>query len=115
MPTGQDANITICEKDHETQQCPSLPGIKASLQPNEEEAEAVYLLTQRRQWQPQGQGTNSSMPFNRWNNYPSFNQVNYPPLNQMQYPPFNQMNFPPMQQTNPPYVDPTMWTPWPPQ
>jgi hypothetical protein len=65
---------TICEKDHETQQCPSLPGIKAALQPTEEEAEAVYLLTQRRQWQPRGQGTNSSMPFNRWNNYPSFNQ-----------------------------------------
>jgi hypothetical protein len=33
----------------------------------------------------------------------------------MQYPPFNQMNFPPMQQTNPPFVDPAMWTPWPPQ
>ena len=30
----------------------------------------------------------------------------------MQYPPFNQMNFPPMQQTNPPFVDPTMGTPW---
>jgi len=40
---------TICEKDHETQQCPSLPGIKAALQPTEEEAEVVYLLTQRRQ------------------------------------------------------------------
>ena len=37
--------FTICEKDHETQQCPSLPGIKAALQPTEEEAEAVYLLT----------------------------------------------------------------------
>jgi hypothetical protein len=102
---------TICDKDHETQQCPSLPGIKAALQPTEEEAEAVYLLTQRRQWQPRGQGTNSSMPFNLliWNNYPSFNQANYPPFNQMQYPPFN---FPPMQQTNPPFVDPTMWNPW---
>ena len=103
---------TICEKDHETQQFPSLLGITAFLQPTEEEAEVVYLLTQRRQWKPRGQGMNSSTPFSCWNNYPSFNQANYPPFNQMQYPPFNQMTFPPMQQTNPPFVDPTMWTPW---
>ena len=43
---------TLCEKYHETQQCHSLPGIKAALQPTEEEVEVVYLLTQRRQWQP---------------------------------------------------------------
>ena len=36
---------TLCEKDHETKQCPSLLGIKAALQPTKEEAEAVYLLT----------------------------------------------------------------------
>eukprot|EP00253_Pinus_taeda_P022524 PITA_22524 len=102
---------TIYEKDHETQQCPSLPRIKAALQPTEEEHEAVFLLTRRRQWQPRGQGTNSNMPFNRWNNHPPF-QENYPPLNQMQYPRFNQMNFPPMQQPNPPFVDPTIWNPW---
>jgi hypothetical protein len=109
---------TICDKDHETQQCPSLPGIKAALQPTDEEVEAVYLLTQRRKWQPRGQGMNPNMPFtssNHWNNYPSFSQANNPPFNQMQYPPLNQMNYPPMQQTNPPCVDPTMWTPWPPQ
>ena len=61
---------------------------------------------------------NSNMPFtssNHWNNYPSFSQENYPPFNQMQFPPFNQMNYPPMQQKNPPFVDPAMWTPWPPQ
>jgi hypothetical protein len=59
------------------------PGIKASLQPMDEEAEVVYLMTQRRQWQPRGQGMNSNMPFassNRWNNYSSFNQMSYPPL-----------------------------------
>jgi hypothetical protein len=53
---------------------------------------------------------NPNMPFtssNRWNNYPSFSQANYPP--------FNQMNYPPMKQTNPPFVDPTIWTPWPSQ
>jgi len=105
---------TICEKDHETQQCPSLPGIKAALQSTEEEAEAVYLMTQRRQWQPQGQNMNSNTSFNRWNNHPPF-QANYTPLNQMQYPPFNPMTFPPMQQPNPPFADPTVWNPWAPQ
>lgn len=44
--------FTTREKDHETQQFPSLPRIKAVFQPIGEEAEAVYLLTQRRQWQP---------------------------------------------------------------
>jgi hypothetical protein len=114
-PLDKNPICTICDKDHETQHCPSLPGIKAALQPTDEEAKAVYLLTQRRQWQPRGQGMNSNMPFassNRWNNYPSFNQMSYPPYNQMKYP--NQMNYPPMQQINPPFVDPSMWMPWPP-
>ena len=51
-PVDKVTICTICERDHETQQCPSLPGIKAALQPTEKEAKAVYLLTQRRQWQP---------------------------------------------------------------
>jgi len=105
---------TIFEKDHETQQCPSLPGIKVALQSTEEEAEAVYLMTQRRQWQPQRQGMNPNTAFSRWNNRSPF-QANYPPMNQMQYPPFNPMHFPPMQQPNPPFADPTMWNPWAPQ
>jgi hypothetical protein len=128
-PLDKNPICTICDKYHETQQCPSLLGIKVALQPTDEEAEAVYLLTQRRQWQLRGQGINPNMPFtysNHWNNYPSFNQMNYPPynqmryLNQMNYPPYNQMqylnqmNYPPMQQTNPPFVDLSMWTPWPP-
>jgi hypothetical protein len=51
-PLDKKPICTICDKDHETQQCPSLPGIKATLQPTDEEVEAVYLLTQRRQWKP---------------------------------------------------------------
>jgi hypothetical protein len=51
----------------------------------DEEAEVVYLMTQRRQWQPRGHGMNSNMPFNRWNNYSAYNQMSYPPFNQMQY------------------------------
>jgi hypothetical protein len=49
MPIGKKPICTICDKDHETQQYASLPGIKATLQPTDEEDEAVYLLTQRRQ------------------------------------------------------------------
>jgi hypothetical protein len=126
-PLDKKPICTICDKDHDTQNCPSLPGIKVALQPTDEEAEAVYLMTQRRQWQPRGQGMNSNIPFNRWNNYSAFNQMSYPPFNQMQYtnqmnypsmqqtyPPMQQ-NYPPMQQNNPPFVDPSMWTSWPPQ
>jgi hypothetical protein len=54
MPIGKNPICTICGKDHETQQCPSLLGIKEALQPTDEEVEAVYLLTQRRQWKPRG-------------------------------------------------------------
>jgi hypothetical protein len=119
-PLDRKPICTICDKDHDTQNCPTLPGIKATLQPTDEEAEVVYLMTQRRQWQPRSQGMNPNMPFtNRWNNYSAFNQMSYPPYNQMQY---NQMNYPsmqkiypPMQQNNPPFVDPSTWTPWPPQ
>lgn len=112
-PLDKTPICTICEKDHEAQQCPSLPGIKAALQTTEEEAEAVYLMTQRRQW-PQRQGMSSNTTFIRWNNNSPF-QTNYPPMNQMQYPPFNTMNFPLMQQPNLPFPDPTIWNPWVPQ
>jgi hypothetical protein len=45
-PLDKKPICTIYDKDHETQQCTSLLGIKAALQPTDEEAEAVYLLTQ---------------------------------------------------------------------
>jgi hypothetical protein len=95
----------ICELDHATDQCPSLPGVKASMKATNEEAEVVYLITQRRQWQPRGQGTNpqfSPATLNYWNN------VN----NQLQY---GQMNAPPPNQMPPPYQDPNAWVPMPQQ
>jgi hypothetical protein len=49
-PLDKKPICTICDKDNETQQCHSLLGIKVALQPTDEEAEVVYLLTQRRQW-----------------------------------------------------------------
>jgi hypothetical protein len=44
-PLDRKPICTICDKDHDTQNCPSSPGIKAALQPTDEEAEAVYLMT----------------------------------------------------------------------
>jgi hypothetical protein len=35
----------ICELDHATNQCPSLPGVKASMKATNEEAKVVYLIT----------------------------------------------------------------------
>lgn len=46
----------ICTKDHSTESCPSLPGLKAIYKEAEEEPELVYLLNQCRQWQPQQLG-----------------------------------------------------------
>jgi hypothetical protein len=61
----------ICELDHATDQCPSLPGVKTSIKETNEEAEAACLITQMRQWQPRGQGMNSQFSpatLNYWNN-----------------------------------------------
>jgi len=42
---------TICAKDHATEQCPSILGLKAVFKEVEEEIEPIYLMAQRRQWQ----------------------------------------------------------------
>jgi hypothetical protein len=86
----------ICELNHATDQCPSLPGVKASMKVINEEAEVVYLIKQRRQWQPRGQGMNSQFSppaLNYWNNQPQFGQTNSPPPHHMP----------------PPYQDPNAW------
>jgi hypothetical protein len=49
---------------------------------NNEEGDDVYQITQRRQWQPRGQGMNSQFPplaFNYWNNQLPYGQMNAPP------------------------------------
>jgi hypothetical protein len=40
----------ICAKDHDTEQCPSLPGLKVVFREAKEETEALYMMAQRRQW-----------------------------------------------------------------
>jgi hypothetical protein len=92
----------ICELDHATDQCPSLPGVKASMKETSEEAEAAYLITQRIQWQRRGQGMNSQFSpptFNYWNNQLPYGQSNASPPNQML----------------PSYQDPNAWLPMPQQ
>ena len=42
----------ICTKDHLTESCPSLPGLKAVYKEAEEEPEPAYFINQRRQWHP---------------------------------------------------------------
>lgn len=51
---------TICELDHATQLCPSLLGIKATLQAIGGEVESTYFLPQNKPWKPQTLGTNSN-------------------------------------------------------
>jgi hypothetical protein len=47
----------ICAKDHATEQCPSLPGLKVVFKEAEEETKPVYLMAQCRQWQAHPPGT----------------------------------------------------------
>eukprot|EP00253_Pinus_taeda_P031302 PITA_31302 len=46
----------ICTKDHLTESCPSLPGLKAVYKEAEEEPESAYFINQRHQWQPRQSG-----------------------------------------------------------
>lgn len=46
----------ICTKEHATESCPSLLGLKSAFKEVEEEVEPVYLLNQRRQWQARQTG-----------------------------------------------------------
>jgi len=41
----------ICTKNHDTEQCPSLPRLKAVFKDAEEEKKLVYLMNQHQQWQ----------------------------------------------------------------
>eukprot|EP00253_Pinus_taeda_P022188 PITA_22188 len=119
----------ICTKDHSMESCPSLPGLKAVYKEAKEELESVYLLNQRRQWQPRQSGMFSdpassfqppqyhAQQYNTmWQNQPPFpnrSQQSFPSsspwLNQPSQP--NWPNFP----YTPPYwqnnVYPAQWTP----
>jgi hypothetical protein len=40
----------ICTKDHDVEQCPSLPGLKDVFREEEEETDPLYLMAQHCQW-----------------------------------------------------------------
>jgi len=50
FPLDVVRTCTICAKDHATEQCPSLLGMKYVFKEAEEGKEPVYLMTQLRQW-----------------------------------------------------------------
>jgi len=117
----------IFTKDHLTESCPSLPGLKAVYKEAEEEPELTYFINQRRQWQPRQSGmfsdptssfqpakynaqqhnmwqNQSQPPFSNWSphTFPTLN----PWMNQFGWPNFP---YPPPYWQNNPY--PPQWTP----
>jgi len=79
-PLDAVQTCAICTKDHLTESCPSLPGLKAVYKEAEEEPESAYFINQRRQWQRRQSGmftdpTSSFQPpqynaqqYNMWQN-----------------------------------------------
>jgi hypothetical protein len=47
----------ICAKDHDIEQCPSLPGLKVVFKEEEEETKPLYLMAKHRHWQSRPQNT----------------------------------------------------------
>jgi hypothetical protein len=94
-PLDMVRTCAICAKDHATEQCPSLPGLKVIFKEAEEETEPVYLMAQRRQWQAHppgmlqdpssffpGQYNQQHNPGNTWQGQPFVN----PTWKSQQYP-----------------------------
>eukprot|EP00253_Pinus_taeda_P036590 PITA_36590 len=64
-PLDTVQTCAISTRYHSTESCPSLPGLKAVYKEAEEEPEVVYLLNQRRQWQPRQTAQPNPNPNNR--------------------------------------------------
>lgn len=94
----------ICTKDHATESCPSLPGLKTVYKEVEEETELVYLINQCRQWQARPTGipidpsssfqppqcSAQQYPRTMWQNQPSFSNWSQQPFPMLPWP--NQLN-----------------------
>eukprot|EP00253_Pinus_taeda_P025356 PITA_25356 len=126
-PLDTVQTCAICARDHSTESCPSIPGLKAVYKEAEEEPETVYLLNQRRQWQPRQIGMFSdpassfqypqynTQQYNTWQSqfqspFPNWSSQSYPSAN----PWLNQTSQ--SGWSNPPYPQP-YWqnNPYPPQ
>lgn len=65
----------ICSENHETKECPSIPGLKLVFQEDPTTLESLYFIA-RRPWQgQQNQGFNNSMNFQ---NQPNWNPWQQP-------------------------------------
>ena len=59
----------LCELDHDTKYCPSLPKSKAVFQASTVYTYHAFFILQKKPWKPQILGMNSDpTPFNSWNN-----------------------------------------------
>ena len=63
----------LCELNHYTKECPSLPQVKVVLQESTPDVEPTYFIAQKKPWRPQNQGMAPDLfPFsdnmNNWNN-----------------------------------------------
>ena len=129
-PLDKVQTCAICTKDHLTESCPSLPGLKAVYKEAEEEPKSVNSINQRRPWQPRQPGmfpdptsffqnpqynaqqygmwqNQSQTPFTNWSpqSFPSSN----PWLNQTSQTGWPNFPYTPPYWQNGPY--PSQWTP----
>ena len=59
----------LCELEHDTKYCPSLPKSKVVFQASTIETEHACFISQKNSWQPQVLGMKyEPTPFNSWNN-----------------------------------------------
>eukprot|EP00253_Pinus_taeda_P005769 PITA_05769 len=100
-PLDTVQTCAICTKDHLTESCPSLPGLKAVYKEAEEEPESTYLFTSVVNG---SQGNLSKHPFSNWS--PQMFPTPNPWMNQSGWPNFP---YPPPYWQNNAY--PPRWTP----
>jgi hypothetical protein len=60
-PLNSIEECAICELNHATSSCPSLPGLKAVFQGMGEDMEQLYLMGSRKPWQPRPPMGNQGM------------------------------------------------------
>ena len=78
FPLDKVEVFQLCEMNHDTKECPSLPQVKVVLQESTPDVEPTYFIAQNKPEQPQNQGmTLDLFPFsnnmNNWNNMQNMN------------------------------------------
>ena len=107
-PLNSVEKCTICELNHATSSCPSLPGLKVVFQRTGEEMETLYFMGPKKPWQPrssmgnQGMFPDPSQYFSNFNMGPQ--SMPYPPM-------WPQYQFSPWQQWAPQASSSSSWAP----